>query len=70
MKIHKPDTCLLLQNYHVLAKQPMLLISLGFVVNSDGSLLDEQKAWPWLLEQFKNHFAICSHPHKKTSQIN
>lgn len=54
MKIHKPDTCLLLQNYHVLAKQPMLLISLGFVVNSDGSLLDEQKAWPWLLEQFKN----------------
>lgn len=53
MKIHKPDACLLLQNYHVLAKQPMLLISLGFVVDRDGSLLDEQKAWPWLLEQFK-----------------
>lgn len=52
MKITKPDHTLLLQNYHVIDKQAFLFISLGYVVDVNNDLLEEQKTWPWLLTYF------------------
>lgn len=49
MEIKKPDHCLLLQSYHVIDNQPLLFISLGYVVDQHQHLLAEQEVWPWLL---------------------
>lgn len=53
-KIQKPNHCLITQNHHRLGSQFFLFLNLAFVVERDGTLLDEQEAWPWLLNQFPN----------------
>src|SRR4051794_40607262 len=53
MKITKPDHVLLLQNYHVIDKQAMLFVSLGYVVDKNHQFLSEQDCWPWLLSYFQ-----------------
>lgn len=52
MHIHKPDDVLLLQSYHALGGEPRWIVTVGYVVQKDGSFLDEAQAWPWLLPHF------------------
>lgn len=54
MNITQPEHILLLQNHHVIDKQAVLFISVGYVVEINHDLVNAQEAWPWLLPYFKN----------------
>lgn len=52
MKIYKPDDVLLLQGYHARGGKPALMVTLAYVVNADGTRMNEHEVWPWLLTHF------------------
>jgi len=52
MNITKPDNVLLLQGFERRAGQSYLILTVGYVVEADGSLVSEKDAWQWLAPQF------------------
>ncbi|PWF24797.1 hypothetical protein DD235_00995 [Corticimicrobacter populi] len=52
MNITKPDNVLLLQGFERRAGQSYLILTVGYVVDADGSLVSEKDAWQWLAPQF------------------
>lgn len=52
MHITKPDDALILLGYHSRGGQPTLTVTVGYVAQADGSLLDEKTVWGWLPTRF------------------